>query len=86
MRIINELQNQNQYSIKEIFGQNHSRKILFLNSGHKELNTFLCLKLGNQILNLSSFSRSYENLMKMSLLSEFKEINFIITFFEFYYL
>ncbi len=60
-------ENNNQYSNKEIFGRNKSRKILFKNGQHKDLNRFLALKLGNQILNLSSFSRSYNNLFEFSI-------------------
>jgi hypothetical protein len=64
----------NQYSIKEIYGQNQSRKILFINSQRKELDRFVSLKLGNEVLNLSKFSKSYDNLVKLSE-TEFK-VNF----------
>jgi hypothetical protein len=59
-------ENNTQYSMKEIYGQSQGRKILSINSQHKQLDRFVSLKLGNEVLNLSKFSRSYDNLVKLS--------------------
>ncbi len=43
------------FTSNSILDQNHTRNGLFINTQHKELSRFLSLKLGNEILNLSTF-------------------------------
>jgi hypothetical protein len=72
-------ENNTQYSMKEIYGQSQGRKILSINSQHKQLDRFVSLKLGNEVLNLSKFSRSYD---KIELNANFSRIfsTFILDF------
>ncbi len=52
-----------EYTNRDIFRSNSTRKTLSLNTQHKDLSHFLKLKVGKQILKLSSFSRSFDNLL-----------------------
>jgi hypothetical protein len=47
--------------ISEIFNRNHTRKSLFIGFQHKELSQFLGLKVGNRILNISLFTKSFDS-------------------------
>jgi hypothetical protein len=52
-----------EYTNREIFLPNSTRKTLSLNTQHKDLSHFFKLKVGKQTLKLSSFSRSFDTLL-----------------------